>query len=100
MLLTGPVLQYRKTIGELGRVQIYVDASSSMTLRDRHMPLGRKLKIAESLGWIAPGSIDTSLIESADELAAHVANWKSTSTVMEHRVPRSSIRRRKISLTP
>ena len=69
MLLTGPVLQYRKTIGELGRVQIYVDASSSMTLRDRHMPLGRKLKIAESLGWIAPGSIDTSLIESADELA-------------------------------
>jgi hypothetical protein len=69
MLLTGPVLQHRKTIGELGRVQIYVDASGSMTLHDRHMPLGRKLKIAESLGWIAPGSIDTTLIDAADELA-------------------------------
>ena len=69
MLLTGPVLQHRKTIGELGRVQIYVDASSSMTLHDRHMPLGRKLRIAESLGWIAPGSIDTTLIDAADELA-------------------------------
>jgi hypothetical protein len=69
MLLTGPVLQHRKTIGELGRVQIYVDASSSMTLHDRHMPIGRKLKIAEALGWIAPGSIDTTLIDAADEIA-------------------------------
>jgi hypothetical protein len=68
MLLTGPVLQHRKTIGELGRVQIYVDASSSMTLHDRHMPLGRKLKIAESLGWIASGSVDTTLIDAIDEL--------------------------------
>lgn len=69
MLLTGPVLQHRKTIGDLGRVQIYVDASSSMTLHDRHMTLGRKLKIAESLGWITPGSVDTAIIDAAGELA-------------------------------
>ncbi|MCA8991581.1 MAG: VWA domain-containing protein [Planctomycetaceae bacterium] len=69
MLLTGPVLQHRKTIGELGRVQIYVDASSSMSLHDRQMPLGRKLRNVEALGWITPGTIDTTLIDAADELA-------------------------------
>ncbi|MEQ9407955.1 MAG: hypothetical protein RIK87_09530 [Fuerstiella sp.] len=68
LILTGPVLHHRQTIGELGRVKLYVDASASMTLRDQHMSVGRKLLVAEQLGWLAPGKVDTRLIELADEL--------------------------------
>lgn len=69
MMLTGPVLHHRKTIGELGRVKVYIDASKSMTMRDRHMSLGRKLLIAEQLGWLNPGSVDSTLLKVADDLA-------------------------------
>ena len=69
LLLTGPVLHHRATIGELGRVQIYVDASQSMTMQDRHLPLGRKIAIVEQLGWISPETIDTSSLQLAEQLA-------------------------------
>lgn len=85
MLLTGPVLHHRKTIGQLGQVQIYVDASGSMTLHDRHLPLARKLRIAESLGWIAAESVDTSLVELADEVATAASNMRPTEEpTLEH----------------
>ncbi len=70
MMLTGPVLHHRKTIGELGRVKVYIDASNSMTMQDRHMSVGRKLLIAEQLGWLNPGSVDATLLNLADDLAA------------------------------
>lgn len=69
LIFTGPILQTRTTIGELGRVRVYLDISGSMTMQDRHMPIGRKLLIAERLGWLAPGKIDSSLLKSADDLA-------------------------------
>lgn len=69
MVLTGPVLHHRTIIGELGRVKIYLDASRSMTMQDRHMSTGRKLMIAEQLGWITPGHVDATLLNAADELA-------------------------------
>ncbi|MEO8498603.1 MAG: hypothetical protein ABI614_26370, partial [Planctomycetota bacterium] len=69
LVLTGPVLHHRKIIGELGSVKIYVDASQSMGLLDRHAPAGRKLLIAEQQGWLAPGRVDGSLLELANELA-------------------------------
>lgn len=69
LILAGPVLHHRKTIGELGRVKIYLDASESMTMQDRHMSTGRKLLIAERLGWITPGKLDASLLSAADQIA-------------------------------
>lgn len=69
MVLTGPVLHHRTIIGELGRVKIYLDASRSMTMQDRHMTTGRKLMIAEQLGWMTAGHVDATLLNVADELA-------------------------------
>ncbi len=69
MVLTGPVLHHRQIMGELGRVTIYVDASQSMGLLDRHLTTGRKLLIAERQGWLDPGRVDGSLLELADRLA-------------------------------
>ncbi|HQX51502.1 MAG TPA: VWA domain-containing protein [Planctomycetaceae bacterium] len=69
MVLTGPVLHHRTIIGELGRVKIYLNASRSMTMQDRHMSIGRKLLIAEQLGWITEGHVDATLLKLADELA-------------------------------
>ncbi|MEJ7592522.1 MAG: VWA domain-containing protein [Planctomycetaceae bacterium] len=69
MVLTGPVLHHRTIIGELGRVKIYLDASRSMTMQDRHMSPGRKLMIAEQLGWMTTGHVDATLLHVADELA-------------------------------
>ncbi len=69
MVLTGPVLHHRTIIGELGRVKIYLDASRSMTMTDRHMSVGRKLMIAEQLGWVTAGHVDSTLLKAADELS-------------------------------
>lgn len=69
MVLTGPVLHHRTIIGELGRVKIYLDLSRSMTMQDRHMSVGRKLMIAEQLGWITAGHVDSTLHKAADELS-------------------------------
>lgn len=69
LVLTGPVLHHRKIIGELGSVKIYVDASQSMSLLDRHTPAGRKLLVAAQQGWLAPDRVDGSLSELANELA-------------------------------
>ena len=57
MVFTGPVLHHRETIGELGRVRIYVDGSQSMGLLDRHVSPGRKLLIAEQQGWLEEGRV-------------------------------------------
>lgn len=70
MILTGPVLHHRKEIGELGRVKIFVDASQSMGILDRHMPDSRKLLIAEQQGWLESGRMDLRRLNAANELAA------------------------------
>ena len=69
LVLTGPVLHHRLILGELGRVKIYVDDSRSMTMRDRHMSTGRKLLVAEQLGWISAGRVDSKLLKLADQLS-------------------------------
>ena len=69
MILTGPVLHHRTVIGELGRVRIYVDASRSMGLLDRHISDGRKLLIAEQQGWLEDGRVDPSLQNLAGTVA-------------------------------
>jgi uncharacterized membrane protein len=40
-----------------------------MTMQDRHMSTGRKLLVAEQLGWISPGRIDSKLLKLADQLS-------------------------------
>ncbi len=69
LILTGPVLHHRTVIGELGRVKIYVDASQSMSLLDRHISDGRKLLISEQQGWLEDGRVDSSLLNLAQRLA-------------------------------
>ena len=69
MVLTGPVLHHRTIIGELGRVTIYLDSSRSMSMQDRHMSIGRKLVIAEQLGWLTAGQVDSTLLKLADKVA-------------------------------
>lgn len=70
LILTGPVLHHRKTIGEPGKVRIYVDGSSSMNLADRHLNVARKLRIAREQQWLADGRIDFSLADFSDQLSA------------------------------
>lgn len=69
LILTGPVLHHRKTIGELGKVKIFIDASQSMTQNDKHMSLVRKLKIAKQLGWITGEVPGTAQLEALDQIA-------------------------------
>ena len=69
IILTGPVLHHRTIIGELGRVKIYMDGSNSMTMVDAHMSTGRKLLVAEQLGWLSAGKVDDTLLQASEELA-------------------------------
>ncbi len=66
LILTGPVLHHRQTIGELGKVKIYIDASQSMTTQDRHAAPMRKLSIAKQLGWLDDSQKLTSSLTNAD----------------------------------
>ena len=51
LMLAGPVLHHRKTIGELARVIVFVDASKSLGITDDFMEQSRKLRIAHAYGW-------------------------------------------------
>jgi von Willebrand factor type A domain len=51
LILTGPVLHHRRTIGELARVLVFVDASKSMGVTDDAMDASRKLLVAHAYGW-------------------------------------------------
>ncbi len=79
MVLTGPVLRHRQVIGELGLVKIYLDASESMTMHDRHMSTGRKLLISEQLGWLGEGKLDASLFHAADQMRSCATKVHSAS---------------------
>lgn len=70
MMLTSPVLHHRQTIGELGKVKIYLDESQSMTLHDRQLPMSQKLNIAEHLGWIPKAAVDVTALKVAERIDA------------------------------
>ena len=59
LMLAGPVLHHRQTIGELARILVFVDASKSMSVNDDFMELPRKLELARSYGWLAAGEAPT-----------------------------------------
>jgi hypothetical protein len=52
LILTGPALHHRTIIGEPGRLDIFLDASASMTLTDPQMPTARRVAVAKGLGWL------------------------------------------------
>lgn len=70
MMLAGPVLHHRRVVGELLRLHVVLDGSRSMALRDPQMDAGRKLMIANRLGWTDTTALDTGLLRAADRLAA------------------------------
>ncbi|MEQ1859820.1 MAG: hypothetical protein ABMA13_07790 [Chthoniobacteraceae bacterium] len=69
VMLSGPVLHHRKTIGELAKLWVFIDGSQSMTLTDASMDTGRKVLVLQRLGLLKPDTIKTELPRSAEALA-------------------------------
>ncbi len=69
MMLTGPVIRHRRSVGQLARILVYVDASSSMSVSDTFMTPGRKLLVAARRGWLPEGLILRDLLEAQSALA-------------------------------
>jgi uncharacterized membrane protein len=68
--LTGPVLHHREKIGQLGRILLFIDGSTSMSVDDAQMMPGpRKLLSAQQNGWLPKGTVDTTLATAADSIA-------------------------------
>ena len=61
MILPRAVLTYRWMVGETVQVQLYVDLSRSMELRDESMNEARKLMVARRLGFLEEGLFDDDL---------------------------------------
>lgn len=59
LMLAGPVLHHRRTVGELARIMVFVDASKSMGVTDDFMDLSRKLGLARAYGWLSAGEVPT-----------------------------------------
>jgi len=55
LMLAGPVLHHRRTVGDLARVLVFVDASKSVGVTDEFMDPGRKLIVATAYGWLREG---------------------------------------------
>lgn len=69
LMLSGPVLHHRKTIGELAKLWVFVDGSASMTLTDPSMELGRKVLILNQLDLLSPGTVKLELPQASEALA-------------------------------
>lgn len=67
LMLSGPILHHRATVGRTGRILIVADASKSLSVNDAAMNPGRKLLVASSLGLLPRG------ILNEDPLAAERA---------------------------
>ncbi len=77
MILTGPVLNQRKIVGDLARLLILVDASKSMGVDDAQMELSRKLLIASRLGWLDDDTVDPAFRKAANAAAGMAQIAKS-----------------------
>lgn len=69
VMLSGPVLHHRKTIGQLAKLWVFLDGSQSMTLTDSSMDAGRKVLILQRLGLIKSDVIKTDIPRAAEALA-------------------------------
>jgi hypothetical protein len=59
LMLAGPVLHHRRTIGELARIIVFVDNSKSMNITDDFMDPQRKLQVGAVYGWWNPDLLKT-----------------------------------------
>ncbi|MEJ6620997.1 MAG: PA14 domain-containing protein [Opitutae bacterium] len=66
----GPTLRTSWEEGERGRVLIFLDSSESMSLKDEHMTAGRKLILAQKLGYFPKDQnlVNFNLFDSAEIL--------------------------------
>lgn len=69
VMLSGPVLHHRKTIGQLAKLWVFMDGSQSMTLTDASMDTGRKVLILQRLGLLRNDAVKTDLPKAAEALA-------------------------------
>lgn len=69
VMLSGPVLHHRKTIGQLAKLWVFLDGSQSMTLTDASMDTGRKVLILQRLGLLKSDVVKTDLPMAAEALA-------------------------------
>ncbi len=69
LMLSGPVLHHRKTIGELSKLLLFVDSSRSMSLTDSSMSIGRKILILQRMGLLAPDALKMDLPHASEALA-------------------------------
>lgn len=69
LMLSGPVLHHRKTIGELSKLFLYVDGSRSMDLTDAAMEPARKIRVLERLGLLKAGDAPMDLPLGSEAMA-------------------------------
>lgn len=69
LMLAGPVLHHRKTIGQLAKLWLFADGSKSMELTDPSLDLGRKIMLAVRLGLLPPDTVRLELPRAAALLA-------------------------------
>jgi hypothetical protein len=69
VMLSGPVLHHRKTIGQLAKLWVFIDGSQSMTLTDASMDTGRKVLTLQRLGMLRSDVVKTDLPKAAEALA-------------------------------
>ncbi|HET6406549.1 MAG TPA: hypothetical protein VFG14_01615, partial [Chthoniobacteraceae bacterium] len=69
VMLSGPVLHHRKTIGQLAKLWVFLDGSQSMALTDASMDTGRKVLILQRLGLLKPDAVKTDLPKAVESLA-------------------------------
>lgn len=71
LMLAGPVLHHRRTIGELARILVFVDASKSMSVTDASMAQPRKLSLSHfnPTNWLGQAKLSneiTAVVEKFD----------------------------------
>jgi hypothetical protein len=69
VMLSGPVLHHRKTIGDLAKLWVFLDGSQSMSLTDASMDVGRKILILQRLGLLSAEAVKLELPRAAEALA-------------------------------
>ena len=69
LMLSGPILHHRKTIGQLSRLWLFVDGSRSMELTDASMDLGRKLSVLQRLGLVREEAVKMNLPRASAALS-------------------------------
>ncbi len=68
MMLAGPTLNHRWTMGEVARLLVFIDGSQSMSMVDDQMDLRRKVQAAQQLGWLPDDFFDNNLRLARAEL--------------------------------